>query len=488
VRHGSVGHPPGGSAVLLFCLPYAGGGASAYRQWSRALPGVDVRPVQLPGRESRIAEEARVDAGEIATEITAAVSAEAGSQARRFAIYGHSMGGRLGFEVVRRLAERGGPMPDRLYVAGSRPPDSGEPLADLADADDDELVARLEALGGTPAGVFDIPELRELLLPVLRADFGWLRDYRSRPGPVPVPIVALAGADDATVRPAQMLGWAAHTTADFRLRTVPGDHFFLTGSLARVAALLSGELTGRPATPDTLAPPAPDEVHLWYGSLDDGVDQLAIDGDGELSDREAARAARFRSDTDRRRYVARCALLRRLLRRYGADPGTRELRTGRHGKPSVTTTASGRDLRFSLAHSAGRLIVALRTGHEVGVDVERVRPMADLPTFVANALAPAEQERLAGVPKRERLALALRYWTAKEAVLKATGDGLQVEPDLICFDGRPGAAAWRPRVPAALSRLADWRVTHLDLGDAIGAVAAGGAPWRPRLDPIGALR
>lgn len=374
-------------------------------------------------------------------------------------------------------------MPERLYVAGCRPPDHGEPLADLASVDDDELVARLEALGGTPAGVFDIPELRELLLPTLRADFGWLRAYRFRPGPLTVPIVALAGTDDPTVRPERMLGWAAHTTAGFRLHTLPGGHFFLTESLDRVAGLIRTDLSGRGAT---LAPPAEDEVHVWLARLDELAEPAAATG--ELSAREAARAARFRSGTVRRRYVARCVLLRRLLRRYGTDQGTGELPAGRHGKPRPAGDRG--DLRFSLAHSAGVLLIALRSGREVGVDVERLRPMADHEAFRDGALDPDERTHLDSVEDdRERLALALRYWTAKEAVLKASGDGLRVEPDLVAFDRTATGVSdvpWRPRVPAELSRLAGWRVTHLPLGGAIGAVAVDADRWRLRFGTLGA--
>ncbi|WP_431906344.1 thioesterase II family protein, partial [Micromonospora carbonacea] len=102
--------------VRLFCLPYAGAGASAFRHWQGAFGAdVEVLPVQLPGRENRISEDPRFTVADVAAAI-------AGRADRPYAIYGHSMGGRVGFEVVRALARTGGPLPLRLYVGGGRAP------------------------------------------------------------------------------------------------------------------------------------------------------------------------------------------------------------------------------------------------------------------------------------------------------------------------------------------------------------------------------
>ncbi|MGY0231935.1 thioesterase domain-containing protein [Longispora urticae] len=225
--------------VLLFCLPYAGGGAGAFRAWRGAFPAaVDVQPVQLPGRESRLAEPA-----EFAPELVAA--AIAGRADRPYAIYGHSMGARLGFEVIRCLRRTGARLPERFYVGASRPPDLVEPIARIADLPDDAFVRGLEELGGTPVGVLDVPELREMLLPVLRADFAWIDGYRYEDEePLAVPVVGFAGGADRSVPPELMAGWDRHTGAGFRLHTLPGDHFFLNADMARVVELISADLLG----------------------------------------------------------------------------------------------------------------------------------------------------------------------------------------------------------------------------------------------------
>ncbi|MBB5873237.1 surfactin synthase thioesterase subunit [Allocatelliglobosispora scoriae] len=234
--------------VILFCLPFAGGGASAFRSWRQAFPAaVDLQPIQLAGRETRIAEPLRIDAEEIAAAIARRID-------RPYAIYGHSMGARLGFEVIRALRALGSPMPLRFYVGAARPPDLTEPIVRIADRPDDGFVEGLEQLGGVPAGVMDVPELRELLLPMLRADFRWIDDYRYTPGePLPVRIVGFGGLADASVPPDLMRGWAAHTSVGFQLRRTAGGHFFLHSEAPTVTALITTDLLGAVHEQDDLA-------------------------------------------------------------------------------------------------------------------------------------------------------------------------------------------------------------------------------------------
>jgi surfactin synthase thioesterase subunit/phosphopantetheinyl transferase len=453
--------------AVLFCLPYAGAGASAFHGWAEALGAlVDVQPLALPGKEGRIAEPPEIDVAAVATALAGR------AHQRPYAIYGHSMGARLGFEVVRELRRRGARFPLRLYLGGSRPPGMANPLAGLASAGDVELVARLAALGGVPDEVLAEPELLELLLPAIRADLDWIDRYHDQPAPpLPVPIVAFAGADDPVAAPYDLCGWSAHTSAGFWLHTLPGDHFFVRGQRDALAATIRADLlTARAGGtgPEVEAPAAGevhvDEVHVWHAQLD-GLPGLAA-ATSELSPSEARRAARLRRPVDRDRFVARSALLRRMLASYGAPAGTEELPRDAGGKPRSPVAGLG----FSLSHSAGTVLLAVVAGQEVGVDVERVAPMADLEAFCSSALHGDELVEHRALPAGERIRHALRLWTAKEALLKATGDGLAVEPSLVSFAGQP-PGPWRPRVPGDLARLAGWRVSHLELPGALGAVA-----------------
>ena len=243
-----VPRPRPDAAARLFCLPYAGAGASAFRRWPDAAgPEIEVCAVQLPGRENRIAEDPRFDVAELADAIGARAD-------RPYALYGHSLGGRHAFDLVRHLHRTGGALPVKLYVGGSRAPHlkvSGH-FDGLSTVDDAELLRRVADGGGLAEEVLAEPELVELLLPVLRADFTMLDEYVFTEGePLPVPVVAYAGRRDTVVSLAETHAWARVSGAGCTVQEVDGDHFFLHDEASRVTELLAKDLLsslpGRPS-------------------------------------------------------------------------------------------------------------------------------------------------------------------------------------------------------------------------------------------------
>lgn len=229
------------AAAQLFCLPAAGGGASSYRRWPRALGSqVEVHAVQLPGREHRLDEPPALD-------LAALTAAIEGAADRPYALFGHSMGGRLAFDVVRRLRADGAPLPRVLFVAACRAPDvqARGPLDGLSELPDDELMARVARNGSLPPEIAAEEQLRELFLPALRADFEWVDGYRyTEQPPLPVPIVAFAGSHDEAVPADQIAGWERQTSAGFTLHTIDGDHFFPQQRCEEVAGLVRERLPG----------------------------------------------------------------------------------------------------------------------------------------------------------------------------------------------------------------------------------------------------
>jgi surfactin synthase thioesterase subunit len=230
--------------VRLFCLPYAGAGASAYRGWPAAFgPRVEVVAVQLPGRENRIREPLELDPAAIAAAIASVAD-------RPFAIFGHSLGGRLGFEVIKELRRSGRPQPQRFYPSASRAPDQtfDGPLDGLSRLDDVALLDRLGGAGGFPAQVLAEPELMALILPVLRFDLAWTDAYRYRPEPpLAMPLTAFAGELDRGVPPEHVEGWQRQSAAGGAMHVLPGGHFFLHEHLAQVAGVIESDLLGGPA-------------------------------------------------------------------------------------------------------------------------------------------------------------------------------------------------------------------------------------------------
>jgi surfactin synthase thioesterase subunit len=232
--------------IQLFCLPHAGAGAAAYALWPQAVgPDVEVQAFIPPGRERRHAEKPTVDPVAMA----AAISARAD---RPFALFGHSLGGRLAFEVARDLRRTGRPLPLRLLISGCTPPDegrTGDIYEGLSELDDDRMLERLVRTGNIPDEILAEPDLVAMLLPVFRSDFGWIDTYVYAHEPaLPVPISVFAGTADDSAPPERMRGWQAHTASGFVLHTFGGGHFFLAEHLAEVVARVHADLATPVAT------------------------------------------------------------------------------------------------------------------------------------------------------------------------------------------------------------------------------------------------
>lgn len=216
--------PRSDAQIRLFCFPHAGGATSAFRDWLADIPQwIEPIGIQLPGRENRLAEPAYERMGPLAAEVAQDVATLLDLPA---AFCGVSMGARVALAVARLLHERSKPLPLALFVAASAAPRSYSPVPGW-DESDDKLIAYLRDLGGTAASVWDNPALMELQLPLVRADLTVVATCRpDEGGPIGVPIVGFAGADDPFCTAPQMLPWAAETSAGFELRTLPGGHFF----------------------------------------------------------------------------------------------------------------------------------------------------------------------------------------------------------------------------------------------------------------------
>jgi surfactin synthase thioesterase subunit len=248
-----IPQPNPDAAARLFCLPYAGAGAGAYRRWPATIgPDIEVVAVQLPGRENRILEDPGFGPAEI-TGLADAITAHHGANDVPYAIYGHSLGGWHAFELIRHLHRTGGALPVKLYVGGCRAPHipATGTFAGLSTVDDETLLARVASGGGLSDDVLAEPELLELLLPVLRADFTYLDQYTHNHDQLPVPIAAYAGTGDTAVTRADVQAWEQHTTAGFTIQDVDGDHFFLHDDTSRVTELITKDLLsalpGRPS-------------------------------------------------------------------------------------------------------------------------------------------------------------------------------------------------------------------------------------------------
>ncbi|HEY3717361.1 MAG TPA: alpha/beta fold hydrolase [Jatrophihabitantaceae bacterium] len=231
-EHGMTRYLPHGTrlashaAIRVFCFPFAGGGASAYARWSRRLgPGVAVLPVQLPGREGRMAEPRFTDVDELINDLDDALDADLDHP---HVFYGHSMGALLAYALARRRAEQGKRLPQALVLSAYRAPHLPAPYIANPDASDAEIVTALVGLGGIPQTLLDHPEWLSILLPIVRDDLRMCSGHIRGPyRPLPVPVHTFAGDTDRLVTPAEVHAWRQHTSDTFHAQVVPGGHFFV---------------------------------------------------------------------------------------------------------------------------------------------------------------------------------------------------------------------------------------------------------------------
>jgi medium-chain acyl-[acyl-carrier-protein] hydrolase len=225
--------------LRLFCFPYAGGGVAPFRQWSERLPPeIEVCPVHLAGRESRLKEPPAVQLAPLAQELARALAPVMDDVP--FALFGHSMGALICFELMRYLRRMLYPMPIHLFVSAYRAPQLPDIHAPLHRLPDARLLATLRDLGGTPQAVLQNAELMSLMLPVLRADLMLCETYTyTKERPFACPITAFGGAQDTMVSEAELQAWRQQTSATFRCHMLPGDHFFLQSEQSALLRLLS---------------------------------------------------------------------------------------------------------------------------------------------------------------------------------------------------------------------------------------------------------
>ncbi|MFC6082821.1 thioesterase II family protein [Sphaerisporangium aureirubrum] len=234
------GQPRPDAEVRLFCFAHAGGGAALFRRWEDHLaPGVDVCPVVLPGREGRLRETPYDRMDELITPLTEALRPYAD---RPYALFGHSMGSAVAWEVARSLTPGQGE-PVLLFVSGRRAPHLPTTRRRFSDLSEDDLLVEMGNLNGTPTEVLDQPGLLDVFLPTLRADFTLNEHYTPLPGPdLTCPISALLGDADPEVDPDEIAAWHDTTKGGFTLRVFPGDHFYLKGPRPEVLDAIQEDL------------------------------------------------------------------------------------------------------------------------------------------------------------------------------------------------------------------------------------------------------
>ncbi|MFI6652179.1 thioesterase II family protein [Streptomyces sp. NPDC050529] len=230
-------------ALRLFVLHHAGGSHLLYRHWPAMLPDTwDVRLLDAPGHGLLLDRPQIADAGRLADFLLCRIAPQ---QTSPYALFGHSMGALIAYEITQRLVDRGLPLPVWVGLSGRPAPQlTGQGLGyhELPDA---ELRSRLKLLGGTPDEVFDDPDLWAVFDPMIRADMRLVDTWCPTPdhAPLPVALSAYAGVGDHAASPRRMAGWEEHTAHFLGLRVFDGGHFYFQNDPAPLLRQIERDAT-----------------------------------------------------------------------------------------------------------------------------------------------------------------------------------------------------------------------------------------------------
>lgn len=227
--------------LRLFCFPYAGGAASVFRSWSEGLPAdIEVCPIQLPGRGTRLMEPPFSRLPLLVESLTVALIPLLD---RPFVFFGHSLGALVSFELARRLRANHRIGPVRLIASAGPAPQLPHREPPIHHLPENAFAAELRRLNGTPDELLNNSELMNIVMPSLRADFALYENYQylSEP-PLDCPISTFGGLGDEKVNHRDLEAWRDQTNGSFSIRMFQGDHFFLKTTQPLVLQALSQEL------------------------------------------------------------------------------------------------------------------------------------------------------------------------------------------------------------------------------------------------------
>ncbi|MPZ81176.1 MAG: alpha/beta fold hydrolase [Actinophytocola sp.] len=233
---------PSTAETRVFCFPHAGASAAVFAQWQRIVgESIRICPAQPPGRAERLREEPHRDVRSMVDDVVSSLDSQFTGT---YALFGHSMGALVVFELARRLRSIGAPPPAHVFVSGRPAPQLPEKRLQLRDLPIPRLVGELRSMGGTPDLLLRDPELLEAFLPMMRADFSVNEAYAYRvEPPLSVGLSALGGWADPRATEPELRGWSAQTSSRFACHLFPGGHFYAEQHAGQVLDIIRDELT-----------------------------------------------------------------------------------------------------------------------------------------------------------------------------------------------------------------------------------------------------
>ncbi|MBT2762677.1 thioesterase domain-containing protein [Paenibacillus sp. ISL-20] len=216
--------------VKLFCIPYAGASANIFLRWKRLLPEwIELIPIELSGRGNRFGEPLYSSINEAVNDIFSFLQNDIDS--RPYAIFGHSLGGLIAYELCHKIKNMGFPSPVHLFISGKKAPGVKADQAPISNLPEEQFLNELIKYKGAHVNVFEHEELMELFQPILRSDFRLAELYTHSDQPkLDIDMSILYGSND-DYKYYELSGWKDYTSKAFKVTILPGDHFFIIHNL-----------------------------------------------------------------------------------------------------------------------------------------------------------------------------------------------------------------------------------------------------------------
>ncbi len=228
--------------LKLYCFHYAGSGANIYNRWIQEFKDVaDVCPIQLPGRWERHLEKAFTDMDLLIEAMQNSIKDEIKGP---YAVLGYSLGALVGFEWIRSLRKLGKDLPQHFFALARPGPQVPRTLPAIVKLDDDQFLKEMQRnYGGVPEVFFLDEEIRNLFLPILRADMEIIETYKFREElPLQVPITAIRGTEDTSLTAEDLQAWSKVTSEEFRAVEIKCGHFYSQTAEAELIKLIKSSL------------------------------------------------------------------------------------------------------------------------------------------------------------------------------------------------------------------------------------------------------
>jgi len=240
--------PPAQARMRLFLMPHAGSGAAAYRGWNRLLPAdIGVQALTLPGRQSRRAEPLPQDWETLLDDLHQALLATLDDE-RPYAFFGHCIGAMLAYRVTVRIEAEGDRPPSLLGMSGWTPDGFFQAPPGHEKLSMDEFGGLFKDLGAFPEELWTDPDMLDLVLPPVIADFRLAAQYTDDGAVVDSPLVSYAGqSDPLLVKPDAMKAWTERSRQYLGHHEYPGEHFYIAQHSAAVMSDFARRLMRSPA-------------------------------------------------------------------------------------------------------------------------------------------------------------------------------------------------------------------------------------------------